>query len=323
MTERKLHFYVITLVAVVVLNFLMPRMMPGSPIKHIVGEDAAHLTSLERSRVIKDYNLDQPLGHQFLIYCRDLVSLNWGESYSRKLPVSQVIFSALPWTILLCGCGLAVAAPLGCFLGARSAFRRKQGQDLKLLLLNTALTSFPVFWIGMVLIAFFGVWLGILPTFGSHSVWSDLHGPAYLADIARHLILPVSTLALAGIMPYFLTMRHSVLKVLNEDFVLMARVRGLPEGHINRHYINRNALLPVFTLLMLDLSYIFGGSVVVETVFAYPGLGRVMYEAVLSRDYPLIQYCFLVSSVLVVSLSWVTDRFYKFIDPRLRAADDH
>jgi peptide/nickel transport system permease protein len=320
MSERKPYFYLVTLVALVVFNFLMPRMLPGSPVRHILGEEAAGLTTQERDRIVKEYNLDQPLWNQFLTYVLNLVRLEWGDSFSRKLPIRRVIFSALPWTFLLCGCGLAVAAPLGCFLGTRSAFLRKRRKDLKLLLLNTALTSLPIFWIGLVLIAVFGVWLGVLPTFGARSVWSDLYGPAYLADIVRHLILPVTTLALSGIMPYFLTMRQSVMKIMNEDFVLMARIRRLPEGLINCRYIYRNAILPVFTLLMLDLAYLFSGSVVVETVFAYPGLGRIMYEAVLSRDYPLIQYGFLVSSVLVVGLSLLADRLYHLIDPRLRVS---
>lgn len=140
------------------------------------------------------------------------------------------------------------------------------------------ISSFPTFWVGLVLMTIFGVWLQVLPTFGGRSVWADLQGPAFIGDILAHLLLPLTTLVLASIMPYFLTMRQSVLAVIPEDYVLLAGIRGLPASYINRKYILRNALPPVFSLLMLDFGYIFSGSVVVETVFAYPGLGRVMYE---------------------------------------------
>jgi peptide/nickel transport system permease protein len=318
MSGRSFHYYALTVLAVVAVNFFLPRFLPGSPIKHIAGEDTSHLTPEERDRVMESYNLTQPLARQFFIYNRDLVTLNWGNSFSRKMPISRVVLSALPWTLLLCGSALAIAIPLGCLLGAHSALVRKKRKGLKLILLNTIISSFPPFWVGMVLMSIFGIWLQLLPTFGGRSIWADLHGLEYAGDLLAHLLLPLTTMVLASIMPYFITMRQAVMGVMNEDYVIMAVIRRLPSSYINRKYIIRNALPPVFALMMLDFGYIFSGSAVIETVFAYPGLGRVMYEAVKARDYPLIQYSFLVSSILVICLAFLADFLHKFLDPRLR-----
>ena len=170
----------------------------------------------------------------------------------------------------------------------------------------------------MVFIAVFGVSLGILPMFGAYSMWAGYSGMRYITDVLRHLVMPVLTMSIGSVMLFFTTSRAGLLNVLNEDYVKMAEVRGLQRWRIRFFYQWRNALIPVFTVLMLHLGFIFSGSVVIEAVFSYPGIGKVLYDAVLSRDYPLMQYSFLLIAITVILANIVADLLYPVLDPRIR-----
>lgn len=315
--KYRITHYILLLAAVIILNFFLPRMLPGSPIAQLAGEEVGRMTQSERDRILSAYDLDKPLTVQFFTYIRNIVTLDWGISFSKKQPITDLLKAAIPWTLLLVGCNLILSTILGTFLGALSAVLRKKKKDMKLMLLVILCSSLPAFWIGMIFISVFSVSLGWFPVYGAYSMFSGLEGWAYAKDVWKHLILPVTTMTIVSISVFFTTSRYSVLETIHQDYVFMAKVRGIPKKRVRFCYMMRNALIPVFTVFMMELGSVLSGSVVIESVFAYPGLGNLLYNAVLSRDYPLMQYGFLFSSFMVIAASLLTDILYSRIDPRM------
>lgn len=315
--KYRITHYIVLLAAVVILNFFLPRMLPGSPIAQLAGEEVGSMTQSERDRILSAYDLDKPLTVQFFTYIRNIITLDWGISFSKKQPITDLLKAAIPWTLLLVGCNLILSTILGTFLGALSAVLRKKKKDMKLMLLVILCSSLPAFWIGMIFISVFSVGLGWFPVYGAYSMFSGLEGWAYAKDVFEHLVLPVTTMTIVSISVFFTTSRYSVLETIHQDYVFMAKVRGIPKKRVRFCYMMRNALIPVFTVFMMELGSVLSGSVVIESVFAYPGLGNLLYNAVLSRDYPLMQYGFLVSSFMVIAASLLTDILYSRIDPRM------
>lgn len=315
--KYRITHYIVLLAAVVILNFFLPRMLPGSPIAQLAGEEVGSMTQSERDRILSAYDLDKPLTVQFFTYIRNIVTLDWGISFSKKQPITDLLKAAIPWTLLLVGCNLILSTILGTFLGALSAVLRKKKKDMKLMLLVILCSSLTAFWIGMIFISVFSVGLGWFPVYGAYSMFSGLEGWAYAKDVFGHLVLPVTTMTIVSISVFFTTSRYSVLETIHQDYVFMAKVRGIPKKRVRFCYMMRNALIPVFTVFMMELGSVLSGSVVIESVFAYPGLGNLLYNAVLSRDYPLMQYGFLVSSFMVIAASLLTDILYSRIDPRM------
>ncbi|WP_044294730.1 ABC transporter permease [Robinsoniella peoriensis] len=320
--KYRITHYIVLLSAVVILNFFLPRMLPGSPIAQLAGEEVGSMTQSERDRILSAYDLDKPLTVQFFTYIRNIVTLDWGISFSKKQPITDLLKAAIPWTLLLVGCNLILSTILGTFLGALSAVLRKKKKDMKLMLLVILCSSLPAFWIGMIFISVFSVGLGWFPVYGAYSMFSGLEGWAYAKDVFGHLVLPVTTMTIVSISVFFTTSRYSVLETIHQDYVFMAKVRGIPKKRVRFCYMMRNALIPVFTVFMMELGSVLSGSVVIESVFAYPGLGNLLYNAVLSRDYPLMQYGFLVSSFMVIAASLLTDILYSRIDPRMVDEDE-
>ena len=318
--KRALH-YLILVALVVVVNFFIPRLLPGSPIGTLVGENAQDMTAAEKMGVLDAYHLNDPLPLQFAYYLRDLFTLNWGVSFSRRLPITQLISSAAGWTLLFTCVSLVLYTLIGTLLGAHSALRRRRGRDLPLVLGTTLAGSIPPFWIALLLLAVFGAQLGWLPTYGAYSMWQDYHGLARVLDVCRHLALPVLAMVVTSVLRYFTTARYSVLSTMCADYVRMARLRGVPQGRVTLFYVLRNALIPVFTMVMMDVGYLLSGSVLIEAVFSYPGLGTLMANAVSARDYPLIQYSFLLSSLLTIAALFLADLLYRRVDPAMEV--DH
>ncbi|AFL98681.1 ABC-type dipeptide/oligopeptide/nickel transport system, permease component [Desulfitobacterium dehalogenans ATCC 51507] len=320
--KKQLAHYTIILIIIIIANFFIPRLLPGSPVKTLMGESVAEMTAEEKMGILDAYHLNAPLYEQFGYYISDLVTGDWGISFSKRLPINQIIKPAILWTLLLSSVTLFFSVLIGSFLGALSALRRKKNRDLSIVLGTVLISSIPPFWIAILLLAVFGARLGWFPTYGAYSMWSDLQGWPYILDLLKHLTLPATALVITSLMPYFSTTRYSVLKTISEDYVKMAKFRGIPPMQINLGYIMRNTLIPVFTVLMMDVGYLLSGSVLVETVFSYPGLGVLMRDAVAARDYPLIQYTFLFSSLLTVAALFVADLLYHKIDPTLEVADE-
>lgn len=318
-TGRALQ-YLLVLVIAVTLNFLLPRFMPGNPLALIAGVDVGLLAPEQRAELIRNAGLDQPLIAQYFAYWGDLFRLDFGFSYRQSRPIVDMIAERLPWTLLLTGASLALSAVVGIVLGAISAWRRGRPADVGLLSFMIALESLPSFWLGMLLVSIFAVQLGWLPSFGAVTPAGRLEGLDAVWDVASHAVLPVVTLAVLSVPGIYLTMRYSTLSVLGEDFIRTARAKGASESRVLFRHVARNALAPVVTVLALRLGYAFGGTVVIETVFSYPGLGRLVFESVSGRDYPVMQAAFLIFTFAVLLANLLADLLYPLLDPRTRTA---
>lgn len=312
--------YLIVFGVAVTLNFLLPRFMPGNPLALIAGVDVGLLTPEQRQQIIASSGLDQPLIVQYFNYWGDLFRLDFGFSFRQSRPIIDMIAERLPWTLLITGASLAVSAVIGIVLGAASAWRRGRPSDVGTLSFMIALESLPSFWLGMLLVSIFAVQLGWLPSFGAITPAGRLEGMDAVLDVVSHAILPVVTLSVLSIPGIYLTMRYSTLSVLGEDFIRTARAKGASERRVLFRHVARNALAPVVTVLALRLGYAFGGTVVIETVFSYPGLGRLVFESVSGRDYPVMQATFLVFTVAVLLANLLADLLYPLLDPRTRTA---
>ena len=310
--------YLLVLALTITLNFALPRMMPGNPMVFLAGEDVGFLEPEQRAQLYALYDLDQPQWKQFLTYIGNLARGDLGYSFQRGRPIAHMIGERLPWTLLLVGASLVFATLLGAALGAVAAWRRGTPVDLGTLGVAMLFESMPSFWLGMILIAVFAAGLGWFPIFGATTAGASLAGWPLLVDRARHLVLPLATLTLITIPGTFLVMRYSMLSVLGEQYIATARAKGVAEHLVLRRHAVRNALLPVATVAMLNLGFVASGATVIETVFSYPGLGRLLYEGVLNRDYPVLQGAFLIVTVSVIAANILADLIYPFIDPRVR-----
>lgn len=319
--RRGLRFvqYLLVLFIAVTLNFLLPRLMPGNPLALIAGADVGLLTPEQRAELIARAGLDQSLLAQYLTYWGNLLTGDLGFSFRQSRPIVDMIAERLPWTLLLAGSALVFSALVGIALGAFSAWRRGRPSDVGLLSAMIALDSLPSFWLGMLFVSLFAVQLGVLPSSGAITPAASLEGLDLVADVARHAVLPVVTLSLLSVPGVYLTMRYSMLSVLGEDFIRTARSKGVSEPSVLFRHVVRNALAPVVTVLALRVGFAFGGTVVIETVFSYPGLGRLIFEAVSGRDYPVMQATFLVFTVAVLLANLLADFLYPVLDPRARA----
>lgn len=299
------------------LNFLLPRLMPGNPLVFLAGEDVGFMSSAEKDAILDKYGLNDSIFEQYGAYIKNIFTGDFGYSYQQKRPISELLMERLPWTMLLTGLGLVLSTVIGVMFGAISAWRRGTRTDANLLTVFMFLSAMPSFWVGMILVSIFSAQLGWLPVFGAESAWSNYTGMDRLIDIGKHLILPLATLILISVTSTFMIMRYSMLNVLGEDYIMMAKAKGVKEKVIKYKHAMRNALLPVATVFMLSLGFTLGGATVIETVFAYPGVGRLMFESVLSRDYPLIQATFLIITFSVVIANFLADLIYPLLDPKV------
>jgi peptide/nickel transport system permease protein len=312
--------YLVVLIFAISLNFFLPRLMPGNPLALLAGVDVGLLTPEQRAEVMEEAGLDRPLPEQYLNYWGDLLRGDFGYSYRQKLPITELIVARLPWTLFLAGSSLAVAAVVGVAAGAYSAWRRAGKLDVSLLWTMITINSLPSFWLGMLLISIVSVRFGLLPSFGGETPASGYEGFERFVDIAKHAILPVLTLTVLTVPGVYLVMRYTMLSVLGADFIRTARSKGAGESRVLFLHAMRNSLAPVVTVLALNLGFAFGGTVIVETVFSYPGLGRMIFESVGSRDYPVMQAAFLLFTVAVLLSNLLADFLYQFLDPRTKAS---
>lgn len=306
--------YVLVLLLAVTVNFALPRTLPGGPLAALGGDDVGFLAPEARAALLATYGLDRPLPEQFGSYLVGLLQGDLGTSLVDQRPVTAVLAERAGPTLLLVGTALLLTSVLGIALGTLAAAVRQRRRDTAGLALMITLDSLPPFWVGMLLIFSFGVTLKLLPTFGITSP----AGGGGVADVAAHLVLPVATLVLTRLGHTYLVVRSSMLSVLGSEHLAFARAQGVGRSRLLVHHGLRGAALPVSTLVLLELGWLIDGDVVVETVFSYPGLGRLLYEAVLQRDYPVMQGVFLVLTVAVVGMNLLAELCYPLLDPRLR-----
>lgn len=309
----------IVILAIVVCNFFLIHAAPGDPASVIAGQSgAADERFLAQLRA--QFGLDQPLHVQLWLYVKGILSLDLGFSHRQQQPVSLLVMERLPATLLLTGAAFAFAVLAGVTLGTLAAQRVGRWADSVITVLALAFYATPLFWVGLMLVLLFSVWLEWLPSFGMMTVGADLHGFALMLDIGKHLLLPALTLGLFYMAVYARLTRATMLEVADQDFVKTARAKGVPEGQVTRKHILRNALLPVITFAGIQAGQLVGGAILVETVFAWPGIGRLAFEALLARDYPVLMGVFFATSVMVVLFNLLTDLLYAVIDPRVEVA---
>lgn len=316
----KILQYVGVLFVAITLNFLLPRLMPGNPLELLAGAEVGMMSAEERQQVVEAVGLDRPLHVQYIKYIGDIFTGNFGYSYRQGRPIIDMIVERLPWTLFLAISSLIFSALFGIILGALAAVRRGGLFDILTLNSMIVIDSLPSFWIGMLGISIFAVRLGLLPSQGAITPASGYEGIEYYRDVLEHAILPIATLSIISTPRIFLMMRYTMIGVIGEDFIRTARSKGLTELAILSKHTIPNALIPVVTVLALRFGYAFGGTVVIETVFSYPGLGRLIFEAVRGRDYPVMQAAFLLFTIAVLASNLFADWLYPKLDPRVRAA---
>ncbi len=307
-----------TALGIVVLSFFMLRLAPGDAVDVLAGE-AGSSTAEGMARMRAQMGLDQPLWVQLLSYLDHLAhgSLGWSVRYN--MPVMEMIGDRLPGTLLLTGLALAIALAMGIALGATMAAFEGKLPDRLLSIVSLIFYSLPAFWIGLMLIVLFSIKLGWLPSGGSGTIGTSATGVALLLDKARYMILPATSLALFYVAIYARLTRVSMIEVRAQDYVRTARAKGLSARAITLRHVLRNALLPVTTVAGMHVGGMLGGAVVIETVYGWPGLGRLAYEAVMGRDFGVLLGILLLSSLLVIAVNAAVDVLHGVLDPRVGA----
>lgn len=308
---------VIMVLAVVVLNFLLIHGAPGDPVATIAGASGGMSPEL-MDQLRAQYGLDKPLLAQLGIYLWRVLHGDLGMSYYFNLPVIQLIGERLVATLLLVISAIVTAFVVGTGLGVLSARKPNGWLSQFVTLLSMVGFAAPVFWTGMMLIIVFASVFPILPVAGMFGATAVDHGWAAVPDVLVHLVLPVTSLALVYIAQYSRVSRASMLDVLGADFIRTARAKGLSSRVVLYKHALRNALLPVITLLGLQFGNVISGAILVETVFNWPGLGRLAFDSVLRRDYPTLLGLLLISSVVVIIMNLITDFCYRLADPRIK-----
>jgi peptide/nickel transport system permease protein len=318
LSRRALEF-LLTFFLAISINFFLPRLVPGDPIKLIAGNAAPQLGKERLDALRAQYGLDKPLSEQYFIYLKQLARGDLGMSYrySGGRTVVEVLSENFRWTLLLVGVSLLLALVIGSALGIWSATRRGDSIDLGLLSGIYVMRSIPPFWLAMLLIPVFAIQLRYFPVGDSYSIPRP-EGWENVKDVARHAFLPVLVLTLAYLPTAFVIMRAAMFGILESDFIRSAHARGIPKLQVVLKHGVSNALLPVLTSFMVDLGQLLGGVTVIEAVFNYRGIGNMMFEAVKSRDYPLLQGGFLLFTVTILLLNIITELLYQYLDPRLR-----
>lgn len=314
--RRRLGQIVFVVLGIAIVNFFLLHLAPGDAAQVIAGESGA-ATPEYMAGLRKQFGLDQPLPVQFLAYLKNVLTLDLGWSFRHGMSVAALIGQRLLPTLLLMGASISLAVGFGCLLGFIAA--REAGRIIDTAVSAAALLFYatPVFWIGVMLIVVFSVWLDWFPVGGMASIEAGHQGLALIGDVARHLVLPTATLGLFYLAIYTRLMRAAMLEASGQDFVRTAQAKGVRPRRIAIRHIFRNALLPVVTMLGVQMGSVLGGAILVETVFAWPGLGRLAFEALFQRDLNLLLGILLCSSVVVVVVNLAVDLIYTRIDPRI------
>ncbi len=314
----KLGGAAISLFMVVLSAFFLFRILGGDPVDALTRD--VPTTPAERAALREQLGLDQPLSLQFLHYLQGVLTGDLGESYQYQQPVTTLIGERLGATVLLTGTALVVAASLGLWIGARAGWRQGSRFDKVQVGLSLTLWSAPTFWLGMIIIMVFARYLGLFPINGMVSPHTPPGFWPQTLDTLHHLVLPVLTMASVIYAQYVLVMRSSVLDEKGGDYLVTARAKGLRDDMVRRRHAVPNALLPTVTLVFLQLGGVVGGAILTETVFSWPGLGLLAYQALKIPDLPLLQGTFLFFSSAVILANTAADLVYRFLDPRVRHA---
>lgn len=297
---------------------MLMNLAPGDPLAMYMNPDKRGMTPAQMEQLRHQLGLDRPLVVQYAYWLKNTLQGNWGYSLKSKAPVSQEINSRLPNTLLLGGAAILLTLILGIPLGVLSAIKRYSLIDYLATIGSFIGISMPGFWFALLLIFLFSNHLNWLPSVGMQTIGKDMTPIQKTIDIMRHMVLPVITLSIVQIAYWARYQRSSLLEVLNQDYVRVARAKGLQERRVIWKHAFRNALLPMVTLLGLTLPQLVNGSYIIETIFGWPGMGRLGVDAILKRDYPVVMAVTMISALLVVGGNLLADILYAFIDPRIK-----
>lgn len=312
---RRIVQSAVLVLLLIVINFTLIHVAPGDPVTYLAGQSGdEQYYQLIRAR----FGLDQPLFTQLWVYISNVLRGDLGFSLSHQQPVAAVILSRVPATLLLVASATLIASVVGVWLGVETARRENSHYDRIVNAISIVGHSVPSFSIGIVFLLVFSLYLGWFPSQGMTSASGGKTGVAYVLDVIVHLVLPVMTLAFVQVAQILRLTRSQMLNVLGEAFITTARAKGIAENKVLYGHALRNALLPIVTIIGSDMGMLLSGAVLVETVFAYPGLGRLMLDAVAARDYPILLGILLLISVSVAAVNFVVDMIYPIVDPRIR-----
>ena len=324
---RRLGFFLLTLWAALTLNFFIPRFMPGSPLQALRDRTHNKLSPAALEQMLTSYGFkpDENVVVQYLDYLKNMVTGQWGISIGATLgePVTRIVRQALPWTLGLVGVTTVLAFLLGSLIGVVAGWRRGSRLDSLLPPAFVVTSALPYFWVGLLLILVFSVWTGgLLPSdFNYDSGLQPAFTPAFVFSVFSHALLPAATILITSIGGWILTMRNNMITTLAEDYVRMGRAKGLSDRRIMTAYAARNAMLPNLSGFAMSLGFVIAGSILVEYVFNYPGLGYLLYNSVQNTDYPLMQALFMLFTVAVLVAVLVCDIAIAILDPRSRERD--
>ncbi|MDZ4142197.1 MAG: nickel ABC transporter permease [Methylotenera sp.] len=300
---KRLFSFATVIFGVLLLTFLLIHLVPGDPVEVMLGESAS---TADRMALREDLGLNQPIIQQFGTYLSKLSHGDFGQSIHTKTPITEMIRMRYPATLKLAVLSLLIGLCVGIPLGIYAALKANRWQDLLVTLVSVRLSAMPAFWLGPMLMLIFAVWLGWLPVSGMES--------------GASIILPALTLGF-GLSAILTRMtRTSLLEVLNDDYIRTARAKGLAERTVILRHALRAALLPIITIVGLQMGSLLAGTVITETIFSWDGIGRLLVESIEKRDYPVTQACVLVVALSYVLVNLVTDMLYRFVDPRVKFA---
>jgi peptide/nickel transport system permease protein len=321
---RRVVFLLGTLWVAITINFLIPRLMPGNPVETMMARfrmrGALTNAAIKAISLMLGYNVHASLLQQYWGYLGEVIHFNFGTSYTYyPYSVSYMIGTALPWTLALVGIATVISFVLGTGLGIVAAGRRGKATDSTLTILSSFTNTFPYFWFALACLYVLSFLLHWFPLTGAYSAgaapsWSL----SFLGDAIHHGFLPAATIVVASMGGWLLSMRNNMINTLGEDYVLLAEAKGLRPSWISWTYVARNALLPNLTGFAMALGFVVGGSLLTEIVFTYPGIGYLLYNAVINEDYPLMQGIFMIIVLCVVLANFFVDLAYVLIDPRVR-----
>lgn len=313
---KRLGRGVVTIWFAVTVTFLLLRLLPGDPALAVA---SPNMTPEIRAGLLAQYGLDEPLPVQYVKYLGQLLHGNLGVSFSQGIDVTDALMDRLPWTLVLVGAALVVTVIIGIPLGVLAASRAGGALDRAVQVVAVTGQSLFVPSIGILLLYVFGLQLGWFPIGGAYT--DGTYGGQWYLSVLAHLVLPCLSLVLVQLGAYVLTVRSTLMEALGEDYVTLANANGLPYRRVLWKHALRNALLPTTTLIGLQIClYLVGGVILTETVYAYPGIGRGIYEAVIRLDFPVLQGAFLLLAGVVVVVNMLTDIVYGVLDPRVKAA---
>jgi peptide/nickel transport system permease protein len=318
---QRLAFYALTAWAAITINFLIPRLMPGDPVQALISRFQGQLDSnaVNSLRALFGLDKERSLWQQYTDYWSHLLQGDLGLSFTFfPTPVSEVISQSLPWTLALVGTATLISFLLGTGIGVYSGWRRGSWLD-GLLPVTTFISSIPYFWLGLIAISLFAVKWPLFPAAGGYdSALVPAFDVPFLSSALYHAVLPGVTIVLSAMAGWILGMRNMMVTVSSEDYVMVAQAKGLSERRVMFSYAARNAILPNISGFALSLGFIVGGTLLVEMVFSYPGIGFQLFQAVGAKDYPLMQGVFLIITLAVLAANLLADLIYLLLDPRTR-----